>query len=134
MERYSFAKAMAEKHSMKCVLLQIRRRKDMFVYNEKVELQDLGKGIQRKVLAYSDQIMGVEVYFEKGAVGELHSHPHVQLTYVLDGEFEFTIGDETKIVKKGDTLQKNPNVLHGCICLKKGVLFDVFTPHREDFI
>ena len=106
----------------------------MFVYNKEIDLQDLGNGIKRKVLAYSDQIMGVEVYFEKGAIGELHSHPHEQLTYVLEGEFEFTIGEETKIVKKGDTLHKDPNVIHGCICLKKGVLFDVFTPHREDFI
>ncbi|MGL1891211.1 MAG: cupin domain-containing protein [Spirochaetaceae bacterium] len=106
----------------------------MFVFNEKVELQDLGGGIKRKVLAYCDKIMGVEVYFEKGAIGAKHSHPHVQLTYVLEGEFEFTIGDETRIVKKGDTLQKDPNIIHGCVCLEEGVLFDVFTPHREDFI
>lgn len=106
----------------------------MIVFNDNVEMQDLGNGIQRKVLAYCDQIMGVEVYFEKGAIGAMHSHPHVQLTYVLEGSFEFTIGDETKIVKKGDTLQKDPNVIHGCTCLEKGVLFDVFTPHREDFI
>jgi quercetin dioxygenase-like cupin family protein len=80
----------------------------MFVYNNEIELQDLGKGVKRKVLAYSDQIMGVEVYFEEGAVGELHSHPHVQLTYIPEGEFEFTIGEETRRVKKGDTLQEDP--------------------------
>lgn len=106
----------------------------MFVHNKDVEFQDLGKGIKRKVLAHCDKIMGVEVYFEKDAVGEMHSHPHVQLTYVLDGEFEFTIGDETKIVKAGDTLQKDPNIIHGCVCLKKGILFDVFTPQRDDFL
>lgn len=106
----------------------------MFVYNHDIKLQDLGDGIKRKVLAYSKQIMGVEVYFEEGAIGKMHSHPHVQLTYILEGEFEFTIGGETKIVKKGDTLQKDPDVMHGCTCLKKGVLFDVFTPYREDFL
>jgi len=106
----------------------------MFVYNQDIQLQDLGDGIKRKVLAYSKQIMGVEVYFEKGAIGKMHSHPHVQLTYILEGEFEFTIGGETRIVKKGDTLQKDPDVIHGCICLTKGVLFDVFTPCREDFL
>jgi len=106
----------------------------MFVYNHSIKLQDLGGGIKRKVLAYSKQIMGVEVYFEKGAIGEMHSHPHVQLTYILKGEFEFTIDGETKIVKKGDTLQKDSNVIHGCTCLKKGVLFDIFTPCREDFL
>jgi quercetin dioxygenase-like cupin family protein len=31
-------------------------------------------------------------------------------------------------------LYKEPNVVHGAVCLKKGKLIDIFTPHREDFI
>ncbi|MFY3327415.1 cupin domain-containing protein [Vibrio fluvialis] len=106
----------------------------MFVYNQDVKLEDLGAGVSRKILAYSDNIMSVEVHFEQGAIGPMHSHPHEQLTYVLSGEFEFTIGDETKIVKAGDALYKKPNVMHGCVCLKAGVLLDNFTPMRKDFI
>ncbi|AAU37174.1 cupin domain-containing protein [[Mannheimia] succiniciproducens] len=106
----------------------------MFVYNREIPLDDLGGGVQRKILAYSENIMSVEVHFEKGAIGSLHSHPHEQLTYVLSGSFEFTIGDETKIVNAGDVLYKQPNVMHGCVCLEKGVLLDTFTPMRKDFI
>ncbi|MCG6346381.1 cupin domain-containing protein [Vibrio fluvialis] len=106
----------------------------MFVYNQDVKLEDLGAGVSRKILAYSDNIMSVEVHFEQGAIGPMHSHPHEQLTYVLSGEFEFTIGDEAKIVKAGDALYKEPNVMHGCVCLKAGVLLDNFTPMRKDFI
>jgi quercetin dioxygenase-like cupin family protein len=106
----------------------------MFVYNEDVKLQDLGAGVSRKVLAYSDNIMAVEVHFEKGSVGAMHSHPHEQLTYVLSGEFEFTIGDETKIVKTGDVLYKKPDIVHGCVCLEAGILLDNFTPMRKDFV
>ncbi|SEP64186.1 cupin domain-containing protein [Basfia succiniciproducens] len=106
----------------------------MFVYNREIPLDDLGDGVQRKILAYSENIMSVEVHFEKGAIGSLHSHPHEQLTYVLSGSFEFTIGDETKIVNAGDVLYKQPNVMHGCVCLEKGVLLDTFTPMRKDFI
>ncbi len=62
------------------------------------------------------------------------SHPHEQLTYVLSGEFEFTIGDEKKIVKAGDTMYKQPDIEHGCVCLKAGVLIDTFTPMRKDFV
>ncbi len=105
----------------------------MFVHNDKVVLEDLGDGISRKVLAHSDNMMSVEVYFEEGAVGAMHNHPHEQLTYVLSGEFEFTIGDETKVVKTGDTMYKEPNIMHGCRCLKAGVLIDTFTPMRQDF-
>lgn len=106
----------------------------MFVHNHDVKLEELGDGISRKVLAHSNNIMSVEVFFEKGAVGAMHSHPHEQLTYVLSGEFEFTVGDEVKTVRAGDTIYKEPNVMHGCICQQAGALLDTFTPMRADFV
>ncbi|EID7696047.1 TPA: cupin domain-containing protein [Vibrio parahaemolyticus] len=106
----------------------------MFVFNQDIPMEDLGEGISRKVLAHSDNMMSVEVHFEEGAIGAMHSHPHEQLTYVLSGEFEFTIGDEKKKVKTGDTMYKEPNIEHGCVCLKAGVLIDTFTPMRKDFV
>jgi quercetin dioxygenase-like cupin family protein len=106
----------------------------MFVYAKETTAEDLGGGVRRKVLAHDGGLMQVEVAFEEGAVGPLHSHPHEQLTYVLSGEFEFTIGDETKIVRAGDTMYKKSGVLHGCRCLKSGVLLDTFTPQRADYL
>lgn len=73
----------------------------MFVFNQDIPMEDLGEGISRKVLAHSDNMMSVEVHFEEGAIGAMHSHPHEQLTYVLSGEFEFTIGDEKKNRQNG---------------------------------
>ncbi|MCF2948882.1 cupin domain-containing protein [Paraglaciecola aquimarina] len=106
----------------------------MFVMGDDVKLEDLGAGVSRKVLAHSDNIMTVEVHFEKGAIGPMHNHPHEQLTYVQSGVFEFTIGDETKVVKAGDSMYKEPKIEHGCVCLEAGVLIDNFTPMRKDFI
>lgn len=106
----------------------------MFVFNAERPLEDLGAGVSRKVLAYGGKMMAVEVHFEKNAVGPMHSHPHEQLTYVLSGVFEFTIGDEVHTVKAGDTLYKKPDIMHGCVCLEPGVLLDTFTPQRLDFL
>ena len=106
----------------------------MFVYGKDQPIEDLGGGVTRKILAHDGGLMQVEVAFREGAIGALHSHPHEQLTYVLAGEFEFTIGDETKIVRAGDTLYKKSGVLHGCRCLKSGVLLDTFTPQRADYL
>lgn len=106
----------------------------MFVFNNDIAVEDLGEGVSRKILAHSDNMMSVEVHFEEGAIGALHTHPHEQLTYVLSGEFEFTIGNDTKVVKAGDTMYKEPEILHGCRCLKAGVLIDTFTPMRKDFV
>ena len=105
-----------------------------FVIWDECEFCDLGNGVKRKILAYSESLMHVEVHFEEGAVGAMHSHPNAQTTYVISGEFEFTIGSETKIVKSGDTMYDEPNVLHGCRCIKAGVLLDTFSPMREDFV
>lgn len=105
-----------------------------FVYAEECQFQPAGEGVRRKILAYGESLMAVEVHFEEGAIGALHQHPHTQLSYVLEGEFEFEIGGVKNTVKKGDTLYKLPNVVHGCRCLKKGILLDIFTPYREDFL
>lgn len=51
----------------------------MYVYNEKIALQDLGEGVSSKVLAHNDNMMAVEVHFEKGAISAMHNHPHEQL-------------------------------------------------------
>ncbi len=105
-----------------------------FVFAAEGQFEQTGEGVKRKILAYGDQLMAVEVHFEAGAIGPMHSHPHTQLTYVLEGEFEFEIGGAKNIVKKGDTLFKQPNVVHGCVCTKQGVLLDTFSPYREDFV
>ncbi|RWR03067.1 cupin [[Pantoea] beijingensis] len=106
----------------------------MFIFKKETQLDDLGNGVTRRILAHSGTMMAVEVNFEKNAVGPLHHHPHEQLTYVLSGRFAFTIDGETKEVAAGDTLYKRPNVIHGCVCLEAGTLLDTFTPQREDFL
>ncbi len=106
----------------------------MFVFNKDVELTELGGGVSRKILSWNEQLMSVEVRFEKGAVGSMHTHPHVQISYVLAGKFEATIGDEKRIIGVGDTYITEPDVPHGVVCLEEGALLDIFTPHRADFL
>ncbi len=97
-------------------------------------LFDAGGGLTRKVAAYNDNVMCVEVHFDKGTVAARHHHPHEQITYVISGKFEFTVGDDTYIVSAGDSLYKQPDIEHGATCLEAGTLLDIFTPQREDFL
>lgn len=106
----------------------------MFFLHNQTEAESVGAGVTRRLLAHAGSLMAVEVQFAEGAIGPMHRHPHEQLTYVLSGEFEFTIGEETHIVCAGDTLYKASEVLHGCRCLKAGTLLDTFTPIRTDFL
>lgn len=96
---------------------------------------DLGDGVKRKIMAHNNQMMLVKVAFEKGAIGILHQHPHLQMSYVAAGSFEVTVGDSTKTLRKGDVFFIGvPNVVHGVVCLEEGLLIDVFNPAREDFL
>ncbi|MBK5201875.1 MAG: cupin domain-containing protein [Spirochaetaceae bacterium] len=75
-----------------------------------------------------------EIEFEKGSIGVLHKHFHSQCSYIISGVFEFEIDGVKKIVKAGDSTYKQPEVLHGVVCIEKGKLLDVFTPMREDLL
>lgn len=110
------------------------KKNQVWNYNEEIASEKCGEGVERKILAYTDELMCVENHFKKGSVGVIHYHPHTQITYVVSGQFEFTIGDEKKIVNPGDSMLKRNSVEHGCVCLKEGILLDIFSPMREDFV
>lgn len=107
----------------------------MYIKNGDKEYQDLGGGVKRKVLAYSKNIMNVELWFEPGAKGEMHSHPHEQIGYVIQGSLVFhEEGKEDVTLQEGDSYIVAPNIAHGIDCLTKVKLLDIFTPMREDFV
>ena len=114
--------------------MPLTQKDQMWAINKDVEKINAAAGVERKILAYCDELMCVENHFEKGVSGALHSHPHTQITYVAEGSFEFTIGNETRVVNKGDAMLKKDGIKHGCVCLEKGILVDFFTPMREDLI
>jgi len=106
----------------------------MIVKNQDVKQNELGKGVSRKILAHVSSVMMVEVHFIKGAVGEIHSHVHEQISYIIKGSFQVTIEGKKETVKTGDTFYIKPNALHGVVALEDSTILDVFTPRREDFL
>jgi quercetin dioxygenase-like cupin family protein len=88
----------------------------------------------RTVLAHAPDLMVVRFAFTAGDSGALHSHPHVQSTYVQSGRYRFTIDDRASEVGPGDAFIIPSGAVHGCLCLEEGVLIDSFTPRRDDFL
>jgi len=104
------------------------------VKNDEVPALDLGEGVSRKILASGGGMMTVQFDFAEGSVGYLHTHPHEQVGYVAAGRFEITMAGEKTIIETGDTYYVPTNVEHGVVALEEGILLDVFTPQREDFL
>ena len=105
-----------------------------FISSAEVAWEKAGEGVRRQVLGHGTDLMVVRVEFEANAIGLLHHHPHRQATYVAAGKFDVTVGKETRQLTTGDVFYAASDVVHGVKALEGGVLVDVFTPIRQDFI
>jgi len=105
-----------------------------FVSASEEPIEQVADGIRRQFLGYGPELMAVKVWFDEGAIGYQHDHPHTQVSYVESGEFEATIDGQTKVLKAGDSFYVAPHKSHGAVCKKAGVLIDIFSPLREDFL
>ncbi len=105
-----------------------------FIPNKDIHWEETAPGMKRKIMAWDERLMLVRVDFEQGAVGTLHSHPHTQISHVESGIFEVQISGEKQVLTIGDAFYVPPGAVHGAVCLAAGVLIDVFSPMREDFL
>lgn len=108
--------------------------KSVFQIINETPWEDLGDGVSRQICGYDDHIMLVKVKFEVGAVGVLHEHFHSQVTYVASGVFEASISGVKQILNAGDSFYAPPHEIHGVVCKEAGILVDVFSPMRKDFL
>lgn len=63
----------------------------------------------------------------------VHQHPHEQITSVISGTFEMTVGDKTQILQAGDTAVIPAEVPHSGVALTDCQLVDAFSPPRDDY-
>ncbi|AUH00925.1 cupin domain-containing protein [Pectobacteriaceae bacterium CE70] len=107
-----------------------------YFIDDETPWEELGDGIKRKIISWSDDLMMVCVHFAKGAIGTPHKHDiHDQIAYVAAGSFEVMIEGEKRILKTGDAYMAVKNEMHGVISLEEGsVLIDTFSPKRADFL
>lgn len=110
------------------------KHSDIYIHDADMDWEDLGGGVQRKLLTFADRVMMAKISFKAGAVGAEHSHPHIQCSYVESGEFWLTIDGRREKLVAGDSFLVPPDKLHDAVAITDGVLIDVFTPMREDFL
>jgi quercetin dioxygenase-like cupin family protein len=65
-----------------------------------------------------------------------HAHPHEQIGVVYSGRARLTIGEEERLMEKGDFYCIPAHVPHGDLCLgdEPFVMLDIFYPVRGDFL
>ncbi len=68
-----------------------------------------------------------------GAALPDHTHHHEQVVNMLEGELEFNLDGETKVIKPGDVVTIAPNLPHSGKAITDVRIIDVFHPMREDY-
>lgn len=91
------------------------------------------EGITLKSVS-GDRTMMTFFEFEPGAIIPLHQHPHEQITYVIEGEIEFTLDGETRLVRAGEGVVVRSDSQHSARVLSKPAkAVDAWYPIREDY-
>ena len=88
-------------------------------------------------LITGNRMMIAHVYLKKGCIVPKHHHENEQITYIIDGELKFWIGeDESQIVhvKAGEVLTIPSNVPHKAEAIVDTLDVDVFDPPRQDWL
>ena len=103
-----------------------------FTVSELAETEMLPGVVRRAV--YLDHAMMTFFDFEPGAEIPEHSHPHEQITFVVRGALEFTLGDETRTLAAGEGATIPPHVPHSAtVGDEPAFVLDAWHPAREDY-
>ena len=113
-------------------------KNSFFIDPDKAQELTQMKGLTTKILTglQGEKMMMVLNYTLPGHTVPKHSHPHEQIGMVYSGKAKLQIGNEEKIVEKGNFYCIPSNVEHSDTCIgdEPFVMLDIFCPIREDFI
>ena len=99
----------------------------------KVPPVSLGPGINTNIVCGKDLTLSFAT-IAPNAVGAMHSHPHEQMIYVLEGEADLILDGKSFYLKAGDTMSVPSNLAHTGQARAAGCRFlEIFTPARKDF-
>jgi quercetin dioxygenase-like cupin family protein len=98
-----------------------------------VDPVEMMSGVQRRTLATGERMMIAHMTLGKGAAAPLHSHPHEQVGYVIEGRIRMTIGGEVHEFEPGDSYFIPGDLEHDAVAITDCVVLDIFSPPREEY-
>ncbi|MFW5861617.1 MAG: cupin domain-containing protein [Spirochaetota bacterium] len=82
-----------------------------------------------------DKLMTTWMEFTEGAELPEHSHPHEQITIVVEGIIELTVEGTSRVLEKGGVAVVPSGVIHSARIIEgPAVAIDGWSPVREDYI
>lgn len=104
----------------------------MFQKFDDILVKEIAPGFFSKLIHTENNTLNfLEV--KKGSELPLHSHPHEQSSFVLEGTFEMTVNGETRQLGTNDFVLIPGGMPHSGRAITDCKLIDVFSPVREDY-
>ena len=95
--------------------------------------KELAPGVLARTF-WGDKMLLSVVDLDPGAEVPRHTHPHEQGGMVIEGEVEFEIAGDTRLLKPGDIYVIPGDVEHWAKAGASRVkVLDIFSPVREEF-
>ncbi len=106
----------------------------MYFYNPRDrDAKELIPGVNAKTF-WGEKMLAAVVDFDADARIPRHSHPHEQLGIVIEGQIEFIVADEKKILGPGEVYVIPGDVEHEARTFDHPVkVLDVFSPVRDEY-
>jgi quercetin dioxygenase-like cupin family protein len=109
-------------------------RETMFIDFDELKKRAIAEGVTIRT-AWGERVMMSMVEMAPNSVVPRHTHPHEQMGMVLDGEFELTVGEESRLLKAGDGYLVPSGVEHSVKVLAAPTrAMDIFSPPRQDYM
>ena len=104
-----------------------------FFDSTEVQRREIVPGVSIRTM-WGEKVMMSLVETAPRAVVPNHSHPHEQAGLMLQGEFDLTIGGETRRMRPGDAYVIPGGVEHSVLGSDGWALaLDIFSPPREEY-
>ena len=82
--------------------------------------QTVWPGLDKRPLAAGPRLRIDEFFFDVGVHADRHSHTIEEAGYIVAGEFEFQLGDESRRLGSGDAWSVPAGVEHAVKCVRSG--------------
>ena len=100
---------------------------------KETEREQMNPLVVRQTL-HGQNITVARLELKKGAVVPEHHHVNEQIANVLEGRIVFHMQGTRQEVGPGESIVVPPNIPHKVEVLEDAVVYDVFSPIREDWI
>jgi quercetin dioxygenase-like cupin family protein len=89
--------------------------------------------LMERQMIHSGSMTLARLTLRKGAVVPEHAHANEQIATLIEGRMRFVVAGEELVVSAGESLVLGADVPHAAEALEDSVVFDVFSPPREDW-